>query len=68
MVISQKCNCCMHNQVCSKKALYEGICRDMKSILTESREELVSVSLNCKYYVSITPTTKGNEELNKRSV
>ena len=58
----------MHNQVCSKKALYEGICRDMKSILTESREELVSVSLNCKYYVSITPTTKGNEELNKRSV
>lgn len=58
MITSQKCNCCMHNEVCSKKALYEGICRDMKSILTESREELVSVSLNCKYFVVNKPTEK----------
>ena len=58
MIISQKCNCCMHNEVCSKKALYEGICRDMKSILTESRNELVSVSMNCKYFVENKPTVK----------
>lgn len=54
----------MHNAVCSKKALYEGSCRDIKSVLTESRNELVSVSLNCKYFVSITPTTKGNDSIN----
>ena len=58
MIISQKCNCCMHNEVCSKKALYDGICRDMKSILTESRNELVSVSMNCKYFVANKPTEK----------
>jgi len=58
MIISQKCNCCMHNEVCSKKALYEGICRDMKSILTESRNELVSVSMNCKYFVENKPIVK----------
>lgn len=58
MIINQKCNCCMHNEVCSKKALYEGMCRDMKSILTESGEELVSVSLNCKYFVVNKPTEK----------
>lgn len=58
MIISQKCNCCIHNEVCSKKALYEGVCRDMKSILTESREKLVSVSLNCKYFVVNKPTEK----------
>lgn len=58
MIISQKCNCCMHNEVCSKKSLYEGICRDMKSVLTESRNELVSVSVNCKYFSQIKPTEK----------
>ena len=47
----------MHNKVCSKKALYDGICRDIKSVLTESREELVSVSLNCKYFVAIKDQT-----------
>lgn len=58
MVISQKCSCCIHNQVCSKKALYEGVCRDMKSILTESREELVSVSLNCKHFSQVITARK----------
>ncbi len=58
MIISQKCNCCSHNEVCSKKALYEGTCRDIKSILTDSRNELVSVSLNCKYFAENKPTVK----------
>ncbi len=68
MTISQKCNCCMHNAVCSKKALYEGSCRDIKSVLTESRNEIVSVSVNCKYFVENVPTIKGNDCLNKRGI
>ena len=55
MILSIKCNCCTHNEVCSKKALYEGTCRDIKSVLTESRKELVTVNLKCKFFVPNCP-------------
>lgn len=66
MILSAKCNCCTHNEVCSKKALYEGICRDVKSVLTENRNELVTVNLKCKFFTPNYPVDT-SYEASKRS-
>ena len=50
MTISQKCNCCMHEEVCNRKAAYEGACRRINTEIGTSNQDLVSVNISCKYF------------------
>lgn len=61
MILTQKCNCCIHNEVCSKKPLYDGVVRDIKSVITPTREEFTSVAIRCKYF---NPNTQEKESAN----
>lgn len=65
MIMFAKCNCCVHNEVCSKKPLYEGVCRDIKSVLTETRSELISGNLRCRHFVVSRHTTNDDLTTNK---
>lgn len=50
MTISQKCNCCIHEDICAKKPAYEGACRRINTEVGTSNQNLVTVNISCKYF------------------
>lgn len=48
MNISQKCNCCMHEEVCSNTDMYKKACENIVNSFT--CKGLVSVSITCKHF------------------
>ena len=56
MIISEKCNCCVHEPVCSFKAEYLAACEAIKKARYESgngfkimKDSQVSVSIRCPH-------------------
>jgi len=58
MIISQKCNCCVHDKICSFKEEYLQVCETIKnsSYRTEDRHDFmyikdskIDVNIKCPY-------------------
>lgn len=61
MVISQKCNCCMHEKVCSKKDIYTGGSKDIAEISKHYGCEF-DIHIKCPHFLA-NSRVKGNEDL-----
>ena len=63
MVISQKCNCCMHENVCAKSDKYKQSCIEVSNCIDSYRAD-IDVSIKCAHFVANSPfTIKGNDDL-----
>lgn len=49
----------MHEEVCNRKAAYEGACRRINTEIGTSNQDLVSVNISCKYFYA-KAGTRGN--------
>ena len=58
MVISQKCNCCMHQEVCGKCGNYMAVCSKIKNEVGYFEERLVNVEIKCPHFREKQPTVK----------
>lgn len=62
MIISQKCNCCNHEEVCGKCGNYMAVCEKIKNEVGYFENGLVNVDIKCPHFLGKT-RTKGNEYL-----
>ncbi len=62
MTISQKCNCCMHEDVCSKKVQYESTCNRISSAVDYSEKDLLMVNVKCAHFIEKSGIKKGGVE------
>lgn len=51
MVISQKCNCCMHEEICSKSDSYKLACKSIKDNIGYFENGLIDVNIKCNHFV-----------------
>lgn len=61
MVISQKCNCCMHESICSQRDTYSGACDNLREITKHYGCEL-DIHIKCPHFLAKS-RVKGNEDL-----
>lgn len=52
MNISQKCNCCIKEDVCRYKERYKSDCENIK----RETSDITEVSIKCKYFEKINQT------------
>lgn len=52
MMLSQKCNCCAHEEVCSKKESYKEICKKISDTISYSGKNLITVNVKCNYFAT----------------
>lgn len=57
MNISQKCNCCSHEKVCSFCKEYNSICEKIVSLCKSEDVNTVEVSIKCKHFNSLSSST-----------
>lgn len=57
MVISQKCNCCMHEKICSQRDTYKDGCDDIIGSVKHFGCE-INVHIKCPHFVVIEPKEK----------
>lgn len=50
MIIAQKCNCCIHEEICTKSELYKVACRQIVHNIPTSMVDMLSVSVSCKHF------------------
>ena len=60
MNISQKCNCCMHEEVCAKSSKYKEYCQAMVNVSNSYGSDF-EVSIKCKYFKPKSATLKNGE-------
>ena len=49
MNTSQKCNCCMHEEVCAKSSKYKEYCKEMVTV-SNSYDSDFEVNIKCKHF------------------
>lgn len=57
MTISQKCNCCMHEKVCSKRDIYTDGCHNIAETAKRFGCEF-DIHIKCPDFVVNSPTEK----------
>jgi hypothetical protein len=62
MVLSQKCNCCIHDTVCSKKESYQSACKSISNAVAYAERDLLSVNVKCTHFSAVSATRKGGAE------
>ena len=50
MIITQKCNCCIHEEICTKSELYKVACRQISHNIPNTIKDILSVSVSCKHF------------------
>lgn len=59
MTIAQKCNCCIHEEICNKKDAYVNACKQVKhNIPVHILDNIMSINISCKYFQAKAATTK----------
>lgn len=61
MNISQKCNCCTHEEVCAKSSKYKEYCTAMVNV-SKSYGNDFEVSIKCKYFTTKSSFRRGVAE------
>lgn len=50
MIIIQKCNCCIHEDICTKSESYQITCRQIGHNIPTTIKDMLSVSVSCKHF------------------
>ncbi len=50
MILFQKCNCCAHEEICSKKESYKEVCNKVSSAVSYSEKNLIAVNVKCNHF------------------
>ena len=61
MTISQKCNCCMHEKICSQRDTYTDACK----LLADTSKHYgceIDIHIKCPHFFT-NSRVKGNEDL-----
>ena len=59
MVLTQKCNCCVHEEVCRKKDAYKTACKQVVHNIPTHIVDAMSVSVSCKHFQPKSATRNG---------
>lgn len=59
MNLSQKCNCCIHENVCSKKSQYNSACNRISNAVDYTEKDLVIVDIKCNHFAPHSVVFKG---------
>ena len=62
MTISQKCNCCTHEAICSKKVQYESACKEISNAVAYAERDLLKVSIKCSHFMEQSAIRRGGAE------
>lgn len=57
MNISQKCNCCMHEEVCAKSSKYKEYCKAIVNASSSYSNDF-EVNIKCKHFTTKSYTLK----------
>ena len=52
MILSQKCNCCAHEEICSKKESYKEVCYRISNAVSCSEKDLIAVDVKCNHFAT----------------
>ncbi|MBO5019056.1 MAG: hypothetical protein J6D52_00170 [Clostridia bacterium] len=61
MTISQKCNCCMHEEVCSKRNVYSDGCKNIAEAVKHLGCEF-DIHIKCPHF-AVRLQNKSNDDL-----
>ena len=59
MILSQKCNCCIHDAICSKKESYQLACKSISTAVAYTEKDLISVNVKCTHFTAVSAIRKG---------